>query len=178
MVSKRPNHTIQKPAHRYSLRSKGNLEQHTSEDAIHCSPSRELTPAINGPAIPPRCIKTPNTFLADITLQILNTPEGKSEVTTPKTPKSVRLQLFRKGVVLPEQATEQKPSKLSLSNSWDKTELDALGVTLDEHEFNLNEVHGDVNKQWPVDVENCTFLHNSCLTLRVQCRLTMPKWIR
>jgi hypothetical protein len=178
MVSKRPNHAIHKPVHRYSLRSKGKLEQHTSEDSSHGSPSRELTPATNEPAIPPPCIKTPNTFLADITSQILNTPEGKSEVTTPKTPKSVRLQLFRKGVVLPEQATEQKPSKLSLSNSWDKTELDALGVTLDEHDFNLNEVHGDINKQWSADVENCTFLNNSCLTFRVQCCFTMSKWIR
>jgi hypothetical protein len=164
MVSKRPNHSIHKPVHRYSLRSKGNLEQHALEESSHGSPSRELNPAINEPAIPPHCIKTQNNSLADITSRILNTPE-KSEVTTPKTPKSVRLQLFRKGIVLPEQATEQKFS-LSLSNSWDKTELDALGVTLDDHDFNLNEVHGDVNKLWPADVENCTFLNISCLTLK------------
>jgi hypothetical protein len=166
MASKRLESAGDKPVHRYSLRSKTKVEEDASS---HEASSPEPTPAADKVkdelATPRSCFKKSNNSLADITSQIVNTPGEKSPVAAPKTPKSVRLEIPRKGIMLPEQATEEHPS-LSSNNCWDETELRALGVTLDEYEFDLDEIHGDVNKLWPADVENCTSLNNPFLTFK------------
>jgi hypothetical protein len=163
MASKRLESAGDKPMHRYSLRSKAKAKEDASSHGV--PPSPESTKAASNlakdePATPRPCFNKSDSSLADITSETVNTPGEKSAVATPKTPKSVRLKIPRKGIVLPEQATTEHPS-LSSSNCWDEAELEMLGVTLDEYEFDLDEIHGDVNKLWPADVENCTSLTDS-----------------
>lgn len=160
MASKRRDQAGNKPVHRYSLRSKSKVENDVSSPGPPSPKSLKVavTAVKDEPVTPRPCFKRSNNSLADITLETLNTPREKSGVTPPKTPKSVRLKIPRRGIVLPEQATKQNTTSLSSNNCWDKSELEALGVTVAEYEFDLDEVHGDVNKLWPAAVENCTFL--------------------